>query len=96
MCYTACDGGTRAARRSVSGPVPALSTADGATVKALVINRTPEKSPRPSDAEAPAAAVADRLVERGHEWAHSTGRATADHLHGAARALAAVPLGASE
>ncbi|MGW0608823.1 flavodoxin family protein [Streptomyces sp. NPDC002640] len=32
--------------------------------------------------------------ERGHEWAHSTGRAMAANLYGVARALAANPLGA--
>lgn len=31
--------------------------------------------------------------ERGHEWAHKTGRAMAANLHGTARALAARPLG---
>ncbi|WP_328441686.1 flavodoxin family protein [Streptomyces sp. NBC_00457] len=32
--------------------------------------------------------------QRGHEWAHRTGRAMADNLNGVARALAARPLGA--
>jgi multimeric flavodoxin WrbA len=32
--------------------------------------------------------------QRGHEWAHRTGRAMADNLNGVARALAAHPLGA--
>ncbi|WP_210571017.1 flavodoxin family protein [Streptomyces sp. GESEQ-4] len=32
--------------------------------------------------------------QRGHEWAHRTGRAMADNLNGVAQALAARPLGA--
>ncbi|MFG1664212.1 hypothetical protein [Streptomyces sp. Y7] len=62
-------------------------------MKALAINRTLKESPETFHGHlGPGPGPDHREEARGRDWAHDTGRAMADTLHGVAVALAALPL----